>query len=329
MLRYSLDHVMNFNFSNNRISDLSELDYLSDLTLRELVFIGNPIALQPTYRMEVARRFPDLQILDSKPIGPEDFPPSPIPPLRPNFCDAQERQQFAYKFLQKYLVAFDSERSSIINAYTLESRFSTTFVTDKGSNTRGTTKTYQRSSRNLKKTKNVQKNISLLFHGADQINNYFKLFPTTSHHLTSSTIDTFLAPGSNSLIIIVHGHYLEKLFNTKRSYDRTFILAAATPGSEAAKNGWEATILNEQLHIRSYLRFPRLEPQPNATPVAQAPTEINQEALVNQFSAATKLKPEFARECLSNNAWDYNQAYEVFQKLLTQGSIPETMYHHH
>jgi len=330
MMTHSLDNIVNFNFDSNKISNLSELDNLSDLSLRELVFTNNPITNIPNYRMEVARKFPDLQFLDGKQISPEDFPPSPIPPLRSNFCDSVERQQFAYKFLEKYFTAFDKNRSDIITAYFDNSKFSITYTQDGSSNpTRGSTKTYQRFNRNLKKQADTIKKTQLLFDGYDQIYNFFKLYPTTSHYLASSVIDTFLAPGSQYLNVIIHGHYLETVFKTKRSFDRVFILAPAQAGSEAAKNGWEAIILNEQLHVRPYVRFPRLEKEGCAAPApvpVSAPDAQTQDTLVQQLSIVTSLKPEFAQECLANNQWDLTKAMDNFKLLKEQNQIPPTCF---
>ncbi|EGC32745.1 hypothetical protein DICPUDRAFT_155279 [Dictyostelium purpureum] len=318
MIKYSLDHVINFNFDSNKISDINELDCLSDLTLRELVFTNNPICQIPNYRMEVARKFPDLKFLDGKEIGPEDFPPSPIPPLRPNYCDSPDRQQFAYKFLERFFKIFDGTREDIIKAYTDESKFSMTYVADSGSlPMRGSNKVYQRSNRNFKKPMDAVKKTQLLFSGYDNIYNFFKLYPKTQHALSSSIIDSFLAPGTQLLTVIIHGHFLEPTFNIKRSFDRTFVLAPAPPGSDAAKGGWEAIVLNEQLNVRPYLRLPRVEP------VVSQPSSAEQEAIINEFSAYTKLKPEFAKECLNMSGWDKNKALETFSNLKANNQIPQ------
>ncbi|KAN0040289.1 hypothetical protein ACTA71_012179 [Dictyostelium dimigraforme] len=323
MIKYSLDHVINFNFDSNKITDINELDNLTDLSLRELVFTNNPIAQLPNYRMEVARKFPDLLILDGVPIGPEDFPPSPIPPLRPNYCDSQERQQFAFRFLEKYFTTFDKSREEIIKAYTEESKFSMTFMADSSTlPMRGSTKTYQRNNRNLKKPSDDVKKTQLLFSGYDNIYNFFKVYPVTSHYLASSVIDTFLAPGSSLLNVVIHGHYLETTFSSKRSYDRTFILAPSQPGSEAAKGGWEAIILNEQLHVRPYVRLPRLEPVTQPIANITAPVGAEMESLINDFAVYTKLKPEFAKECLTLSGWDKSKALETFQNLKANNQIP-------
>eukprot|EP01133_Synstelium_polycarpum_P001532 gene1532-1789_t len=297
MLKYKLDQFINFDFASNKISDFAELNHLSDLPLRELLFTNNPIAAMPNYRQEVAKRFPDLKFLDGVEIGPSDFPRSPIPPLRPNYCDSVERQNFAFRFLEKYFNTFDKSRPDVVKAYCDESRFTMTFTTDESN--RGSTKTYSRSNRNLMKPLDL----------------------VTVHTLNTTIVDCFLVPSSlpgapEALYVIAHGNYTEKTFCTKRSFDRTFVLVPSAPGSESANNGWEAVILSEQLHIRPYVRFPRLEPlgTPSAAPVAAAPLDpSHQEALV-KFMAMTSLKDQFALECLGTSGWDFNAALTTFQQ---------------
>ncbi|EFA80599.1 hypothetical protein PPL_06538 [Heterostelium album PN500] len=311
MTRFKLENLINFNFDSNKITDFDELDYLSDLPLRELLLSNNPIASQPNYRMEVAKRFPDLKFLDGVEIGPADFPPSPCPPLRPSFFDTVETQQFAYRFLQKYFTTFDTDRSNIVKAYSEDSIFSMTFSAGDDSVARGSVKQYGRSNRNLLKSLDLTKRTQLLYVGFEKIYNFFKLFPATTHNLSTPIVD--------ALYVITHGFFTETSFCTKRSFDRVFVLAPAPPNSDSAKQGWEAVILNEQLHIRPYVRFPRLAtdavpPTPNT--VTPAPTQLaapEKELLLQQFKNMTSLKDEFAIECLDKSGWDLNNATQTFQ----------------
>ncbi|GAM21305.1 hypothetical protein SAMD00019534_044800 [Acytostelium subglobosum LB1] len=327
MTRFKLENLINYNFDSNRIDDFGQLDHLSDLPLRELVLTNNPISSKPNYRMEVAKRFPDLQFLDGVAFTPADFPPSPIPPLRPSYSDTIERQQFAYRFLEKYFTTFDKDRINIVKAYTEDSVFSMTFT---ASDVRGASKNYQRHNRNLLKSLNLEKRTDLLFVGIERIYNFFKIFPQTSHNLTTPVVDIFLVPkltpeSTDALYVITHGFFTETSFCTKRSFDHTFVLVPSAPNSEAAKQGWEAVILNEQLHIRPYVRFPRLEPleaAPVSVPTPVAAATPDQDQLIKQFVSMTSLKDEFALECLVHSGWDINNAMSTLQALKSQNKIP-------
>jgi Leucine-rich repeat (LRR) protein len=54
MAKY-LPNVERLNFADNQIDDFTQLDYLAELGLAELVFLGNPIASHPNYRLYVLR----------------------------------------------------------------------------------------------------------------------------------------------------------------------------------------------------------------------------------------------------------------------------------
>ncbi|EGG22534.1 hypothetical protein DFA_04663 [Cavenderia fasciculata] len=340
--KFKLDHIVNYSFDSNNLNKFSELDQLSELPLRELLLSNNPISSLPNYRMEVARRFPDMNFLDSVPIGPSDFPPSPIPPLRPSFFETPDRQQFALRFLEKYFTSFDKKRVEISNAYFGESKFSMTFSSSE-SNHRGTSKTYIRQNRNLIKSPDLIKKTNLLIYGSEKITDFFKIFPITVHNLESFVVDVFFVPPAfpgapEALYVITHGHFTEASFFTKRSFDRTFVLVPAQPGSESAKNGWEAVILNEQLNVRPYIRSPRLVSldggEPTA-PIAATPNGVagganqppaNEAEIIQQLMTMTSLNNQFAKDCLVNSGWDLNIAFTTFQMFKSQGKIPDHCY---
>jgi hypothetical protein len=59
---------------------------------------------------------------------------------------------------------------------------------------------------------------------------------------------------------------------------------------------------------------PTPTPAPNPTPVPQA-TGSEQEMMVQKFTFDTRLKPDFAKQCLEQNAWSYEKAMEAFTTL--------------
>ncbi|EGC38392.1 hypothetical protein DICPUDRAFT_28723, partial [Dictyostelium purpureum] len=267
---------------------------------------------------EGARKSPDSKCLDGKEIVSKSLLLRPIPPLRPNYCDSLDRQQFAYRFLERFFNVYDANRENIIKVYTNESKFSMTYLADSESlPIKGSERVYQKSNRNLMKQMGNNKKTKILYSGNDKIYKFFKLCPKTQHTLSSFIIDTFLVPGTKLLSVIVHGHFLEPKYNLMRSFDRTFILAQAPPGSDAAGNGWEAIILNDNLNVRPYKLLPKVHI------VESEPSDAEKEEITNEFSAYTKLKPEFAYECLLMAGWDQMMAFFSFSNLRDNYQIPQ------
>ena len=119
--------------------------------------------------------------------------------------------------------------------------------------------------------------------GPTQILSAFTQLPATRHPRSDSgenrlIIDSWMATlpaGDNSeqvVFLTIHGDFIEgvlSLFrcpgvfpsdpsdsifpvnlNLSKSFDRTFIIAPAAPGSAAANAGWGYTIVNDQMHVR-------------------------------------------------------------------------------
>lgn len=92
--------------------------------------------------------------------------------------------------------------------------------------------------------------------------------PRTTHPLHDASkfvVDAWLVPNVDVqartdagtcpdalLFISVHGEYAEAPSQGVRSFDRTFLVAPAVPGSEAATHGWPCTIVSDQLTVRHY-----------------------------------------------------------------------------
>ncbi|GAA5834484.1 hypothetical protein JCM9279_004329 [Rhodotorula babjevae] len=165
--------------------------------------------------------------------------------------------------------------------------------------------------------------------------------------------------GETVIFASVHGEFTEFPSKGVRSFDRSFILAPTPAGSPAAAAGWACIILSDILTLRGYSdlafskpRVPRPPKQPSApaaTGVGVDPTVAaggaavpvpaggavpvvgperaegitdEQQSLVLQLQAVTRLTYTFAHMCLAQNAWDPHQALAQFQALQAQGSIP-------
>lgn len=135
----------------------------------------------------------------------------------------------------------------------------------------------------------------------------------------------------------MHGEFAEAPSQGVRSFDRTFVVAPAPPGSMAANLGWPCVIISDQLTIRNYAGISAWSPQaqqqttatsaaasqPTQQPQGQAPaTGIapEQHALALELAARTKLKYDFAVQCLADNQWNPQLAMQRFEEL--RPSIP-------
>lgn len=144
------------------------------------------------------------------------------------------------------------------------------------------------------------------------------------------------------LFISVHGEFAEAPSQGVRSFDRTFVVAPAPPGSMAANLGWPCVIITDQLTIRNYAGTDAWSPQaqqstPTGAPAQQGvPAATSQSAqqgqapapglapeqhsLAVELAARTKLKYSFAVQCLADNQWNPQLAMQRFEEL--RASIP-------
>lgn len=129
----------------------------------------------------------------------------------------------------------------------------------------------------------------------------------------------------------------------------------------AALQGWPATILNDILHIRTYSPLPSVQSEVASTPVQvrspvapatpvvgsplgphtpvvvspfqpspevflfQIPLIVLQSHQLEQLIKATRLKPEWAKQCLLENQGDLTKAIEAFNTLKAQNRITQDM----
>ena len=85
--------------------------------------------------------------------------------------------------------------------------------------------------------------------------------------------------------------------------------------------------MNEQLHIRLYNALPAVDNTPVvATTTTTTTTTTDTNGMVEKLVMATKLKPEFAKQCLEQNAWNYEKSMEAFVQLQSRGQIAPEMY---
>lgn len=222
-------------------------------------------------------------------------------------------------------------------------------------------------SRNLSRVKNPAKRVATLKTTPHTVIKSIEALPETQHPISegdkfvfdSWTMPGLLPPaapgqeGETVIYAVVHGQFTEFPSKGVRSFDRTFILAPAPPGSPAQLAGWPCIILSDLFAVRGYTDPAVWQPKPPpaaATPAGAAPPSAaippavatapagaaaperapgitdEQQSLVLQLQSITNLVYEFAHLCMVQNGWDPQTALANFQQLHTAGGIPLTAY---
>lgn len=94
--------------------------------------------------------------------------------------------------------------------------------------------------------------------GNENIMKKFISLPPTMHDLSSANnfvTDAWQTTTTQQQVLlnlVVHGEFAEIPAGTPVSFDRTFIVAPATPGSRALAAGWSYVILNDSLIVRDF-----------------------------------------------------------------------------
>ncbi|GAA5995079.1 uncharacterized protein JCM10292_004525 [Rhodotorula paludigena] len=296
------------------------------------------------------------------------------------FFESDGARDFVGSFFAKFFAAFDDDRPSLLSAYAPICTFS--FFADTTNPIRARAKKVgtkgdrrfphqhkldwkpylgPEGSRNLLRAKNPDKRVATLKVTPSDVVTSIVSLPKTKHPLEDSTkfvwdswtMPGLLAPtqpGAEAETVIfasVHGEFTEFPSKGVRSFDRTFILAPAPPGSAAQVAGWPCIILSDTFALRGYSdlafskpKVPRPPKDAAAAPAAAAvadpaaaggqpvPQERaegitdEQQSLVLQLQQVTRLTYAFAHLCLAQNNWDPHQALAQFQALQQAGTIP-------
>lgn len=236
--------LANLSLERNGLRWVRDLDVLASKkhglpNLRELVLLGNPVqttALESSnedgYRRDVLAKFPDLHILDMKPVtdvekgfaqlfrgrsraraGPEaaQVPLRRFPlQVRAGFVDG-DAAQVVPEFLSHFFAAYDNDRARLAPVYSANARFSYSINASPPPRARAErlvhTMPHQKDltfdkymdlgSRNILRTHNTKSLMRSLHHGSDAIVAFLQRLPPTKHPLTDATrfvVDAWLLP---------------------------------------------------------------------------------------------------------------------------------------
>lgn len=236
--------LANLSLERNELRWVRDLDVLASKkhglpNLRELVLLGNPVQAtavesgnEDGYRRDVLAKFPDLHILDMKPVtdvekgfaqlfrgrsGARGGPEAAQVPLRrfplqvcAGFVDG-DAAQVVPKFLSHFFTAYDEDRARLAPVYSANARFSYSINPSPPPRARAErllhTLPHQKDltfdkymdlgSRNILRTHNTKSLLRSLHHGSDAIVAFLQRLPRTQHPLTDATrfvVDAWLLP---------------------------------------------------------------------------------------------------------------------------------------
>ncbi|KAM0756564.1 hypothetical protein T439DRAFT_321275 [Meredithblackwellia eburnea MCA 4105] len=305
-------------------------------------------------------------------------------PILGGFPEADEegvRKYVGEQFLAKFFPMFDTDRNSLAAVYAPTCTFSFQVDTMVPLRTRakkigshGDKKfpnqhklawtDYLGGGRNLTRVLGAGKRSANLHITPSSVVGKLTAMPGTEHPLADPTkfvFDTWTmpnlmapaAPGAAPGIVIfvsVHGEFTELPTRGVRSFDRTFILAPADPGSPAQLAGWPCLILSDMFTIRGYSDPISWKPTPVAAPNTPAatvpvppaatpvggvpvvpvplppqprPADLTEEQhqIVLQLQLATRMNYPAARECLNLNGWNGELAMANFKSLFAEGKL--------
>ncbi|THH21303.1 hypothetical protein EW146_g226 [Bondarzewia mesenterica] len=330
------------------------------------------------YKNHIIRRFPTLEMLDKEAVAKIAFDnpaastsstphTGPVPTattfpaeMRPPFVAGVDGN-IIVNFFARFFPLFDSQRAGLIDVYHESATFS--FQANTSIPARARIQGFQYSkemphqrhlewsawlgagSRNLSRVAGaVDKMVKSLHVGREEVVKAITSLPRMRHEVASSPekfcIDAWpVTQGEKTtLFLSVHGQFTEEPVGGIRSFDRSFILAPATPESRARLNGWDVEILSDQLVVRGYSSHEAWKPGAMLVQAAAAPSIPSipeaqasllnsipepQRSLVVQISQRTGLNVRFSVDCLQGNGWDLDKAMANFEqvKVRTRGTL--------
>ncbi|KAI8390949.1 uncharacterized protein BYT42DRAFT_175572 [Radiomyces spectabilis] len=293
-----LPNLQNVSFQDNLIGKYEGIDALSGTGklkhLREFVLLGNPLRESEikqrgndrAYIRNMVKRFPTMVLLDGVPAALTEEERQSVQksgkvlPLdtKSNFFDNEASQSTGWDFLNRYFQAFDSNRGPLAALYDANAMFSvsTRLKLRKDNKIRrrekkkmmedeGEKVTWTTMDRNLAKSSSKTPGKHLIC-GPEAIGDALVRLPATIHDLKTTkdfVMDAYQLP--LGLCVHLHGEFKEDENSGPLSFDRTFILRPAIPGSRAMAEGWPYMILSDMLCVRDYVGNQGFQPNQQAT----------------------------------------------------------------
>lgn len=322
---------------DNLLKDINLIDPIKNLNLEELTLWGNPFCdgysmRKNEYVSDVRQIFPKLLRLDGIELPPpisfdvveEDLR---IPSSKKLFSVNSEGNIIARQFIQQYFSVFDNDnRETLMQAYHDSAVFSMTVSPNVGARPNS----YLGESRNLLRIRDQNSVRRLLKRGKLAVVTAISEFPRTRHDTDSFTMDVSFCSKS-MMMVTVSGLFKESNdFDAPfRYFNRTLIIVPEGAGF---------VILNEQLCISNATQLQQklaknqtrsvemtiTQPQPiiNCQKEIGMLSEDIKTKMINNLCLETKMKNEWSCKCLTEVAWNYEEAISAFQRCFAQGLIP-------
>ncbi|BFZ53222.1 nuclear mRNA export, poly(A)+RNA binding protein [Savitreella phatthalungensis] len=370
--------LRNLSLAHNELRRYRDLDAWAAKTklasLSELILVGNAVreddiakGREVEYRSEITKRFPSLKLLDGVAVSQGisfGVPDEEVAaaeksaklqiPIRREFYENESVQSTVNDFLGRFFMAYDSgDRSKLESVYAETGVFTMSLnVTAPRKKTGGaftgsSWQAYIGTSRNLTRITQIDARIARTNIGRRQIIQALKHLPATRHDLTDASlfcVDAFTfqtSAGAPLIQVNVHGEFSERVNKqeTRRSFDRTFVLGPAIDGGVEIKSdmlllrawggsdAWRvsepgtAGASNPSVPANAAIA-PQINGVLNTTRPADGPDLATKQSLLQQLRQRTGLNENYAALCLEQMNFDLEASVRTTEELRARNGIP-------
>lgn len=345
-LAQTFPDILNLDLSRNKFTSLKQLDSWQHKfrRLQNLRLLENPIDASPDYKVELAKWYPTLQILNDVQIRTPEVieaalqakkatKKSPIPINGPDFRDFNG---IGEGFVRQFFPLYDNDRISLANTlYDQQSTHSISVNTsapraEDQAKTAHSWSAYIRQSRNLMKVTTLSARQSRTYTGVEAITKLWSELPATRHpDLTTQTAKYLVdchpisglpdvmgqsSRGVDGMMLMVHGEFDEKKDNdpeiVTRSFSRTFILGPGLPGKAAIRVVSDVVVLRAWSPLATAATE---EGAPAGQGIADA-EEAQKQKILLEVMQRTYMTSEYATMCLTEAAWDLEKSLVIFEQ---------------
>jgi hypothetical protein len=318
-LNYHDVRIQNLALTGNKIKDLSEVDYLLDMRLREVLLKGNPIEQQgDSYHKYVVKKLRTVELLDQ--VSVKEWRKELLPKLPdPQDSCMTDHAQMVFQMCALYFAAVDQGNfDALLDAYDSKCVFSCVSEPStrifKFPGSKNYHANLQFKSHNLKLAYNVKKPWNCVFSGRSKIVEFLRndLYAKIKVKHDVSTFKADALTMGDTIVATLHGQFSYSFAGDRdnieyqRCFDRVFILKPNRVGTE-----WPARISNDSVTIRSM----------QDTPMMLPPVDLRA-----QLMAATRLTEEFATLLMKEAGNNYDQALALFNSNKAAGNIPQNAF---